>query len=90
MKFVLKKKKNVLKTKTNLYFVHPKTSRGKKNEKKINEQRLLIINYKFVWNINKIINYCYLVILLIYLSFINYNLLYYYFINYKIINYYLT
>ena len=42
------KKKNVLKTKTNLHFVHPKTSRGKKNEKKINEQRLLIINYKFI------------------------------------------
>ena len=33
------KKKNVLKTKTNLHFVHRKTSKGKKNEKKINEQR---------------------------------------------------
>ena len=37
-------------------------------------------------NINKIINYCYLIVSLICLSFINYNLLYCCFINYKIIN----
>ena len=85
------KKKNFLKTKTNLHFVHPKTSKGKKKiEKKINEQRLLTINYKFVWNSNKIINYCCLVVLLICLSFINYNLLYYCFISYEIINCYLA
>ena len=48
------------------------------------------INYKFIWNINKIINYFCLVVLLICLSFINYNLLYCYFINYKIINCYLA
>ena len=35
----LKKKKKVIKTKTNLHFVYRKTSKGKKNEKKINEQR---------------------------------------------------
>ena len=46
-----------------------------------------VINYKFIWNINKIINYSCLVVLLICLSFINYNLLYGCFINYKIINY---
>ena len=40
------------------------------------------INYKFIWNIN----YCYLVVSLICLSFINYNLLYYCFVNYKIIS----
>ena len=34
MKFVLKKKKNVLKTKTNLHSVHQKISEGKKKEKK--------------------------------------------------------
>ena len=34
------------------------------------------INYKLIWNINKIINYCYVVVSLICLSFINYNLLY--------------
>ena len=32
MKFVLKKKKIVLKTKTNLYSVHWKTSKGKKKK----------------------------------------------------------
>ena len=35
------KKKKVLKTKTNLHFVHKKTSKGKKNEKKRNQQRYL-------------------------------------------------
>ena len=68
-----------------------KPQKGKKNEKKRNEQRCLCnklsINYKFIWNINKIINYSCLVVLLICLSFINYNLLYGCFINYKIINY---
>ena len=34
MKFVLKKKKNVLKTKTNLHFVYQKISEGKKKKKK--------------------------------------------------------
>ena len=34
-------KKNVLKTKTNLHSVHRKTSKGKKNENKRNEQRYL-------------------------------------------------
>ena len=48
------------------------------------------INYKFIWNINKIINYSCLVVSLICLSFINYNLLYCCFINYKIINCYLV
>ena len=44
--------------------------------------------YTIAWmfSLNKITNYCCLVVLLICLSFINYNLLYYYFINYKIIN----
>ena len=38
MKFALKKKKIVLKTKTNLYSVNQKTTKGKKkNEKKRNE-----------------------------------------------------
>ena len=32
------------------------------------------INYKFIWNINKIINYYFLVVSLICLSFINYDL----------------
>ena len=42
MKFVLKKKKKkVFKTKTNLHFVHQKTSKGKKNEKKKNEKMYL-------------------------------------------------
>ena len=40
------------------------------------------INYKFIWHINKIINYSCLVVSLIFLSFISNNLLYYYFINY--------
>ena len=35
------KKKKVLKTKTNLQFVHRKISKGKKNEKKRNKQRYL-------------------------------------------------
>ena len=34
MKFVLKKKKIVLKTKTNLHYVHRKTSKGKKKKRK--------------------------------------------------------
>ena len=34
MKFVLKKKKKVFKTKTNLHFVHQKISKGKKKRKK--------------------------------------------------------
>ena len=63
-----------------------KTKKKKKNEKKRNEQRYpgnkIYINYKFFWNINKIINYSCLVVLLICLSFINYNLLYGCFINY--------
>ena len=37
----VKKKKNVLKTKTNLHSIHSKISKGKKNEKKRNEQRYL-------------------------------------------------
>ena len=43
MKFVLKKKKKkiVLKTKTNLHSVNQKISKEKKNEKKRNEQRCL-------------------------------------------------
>ena len=42
MKFVLKKKKKkILKTKTNLHFVHEKPQKEKKNEKKRNEQRYL-------------------------------------------------
>ena len=43
-------------------------------------------NIAWMFSLNKIINYCCLIVLLICLSFINYNLLYYYFINYKIIN----
>ena len=81
-----KKKKKNLKTKTNLHSVHQKIL---KEKKKMNKGTCTI-NYKFIWNINKIINYCCLVVSLICLSFINYNLLYYYFINYKIINYYLA
>ena len=34
MKFVLKKKKNVLETKTNLHSVHQKISKGKKKKNK--------------------------------------------------------
>ena len=57
------KKKKVLKTKTNLHFVHWKTSKGKKKmkRKKMNKD-IWTINYKFIWNINKIINYYCLVV----------------------------
>ena len=55
----LKKKKNVLKTKANLHFVHRKTSKGKKKMKRKEMNKCnCTINYKFIWNINKIINYC--------------------------------
>ena len=46
MKLVFKKKKNVLKTKTNLHSVHRKTSKGKK---KIEMTKgTCTINYKFI------------------------------------------
>ena len=84
MKFVLKKK-GFLKPKQIciLYTEKPQKEKKKKNEM---NKGTSTINYKFIWNINKIINYCCLVVSLICLSFINYNLLYCYFINYKIIN----
>ena len=65
------RKKKVLKIKTNLHSIHWKTSKWKK--KKEMNKVTYTINYKFIWNINKIINYCCLVVLLICLSFINYN-----------------
>ena len=81
---VCAQKKKILKTKTNLHFVHRKTSKGKKKKMKRKEMNkgTYTINYKFIWHINKIINCCCLVVSLICLSFINYNLLYCYFINY--------
>ena len=80
-------KKKILKTKTNLHFVHRKTSKWKKKMKrKEMNKSTYTMNYKFIWHINKIINCCCLVVSLICLSFINYNLLYYCFFNYKIIN----
>ena len=89
MKFVLKKK-NVLKIKTNLHSVQWKISKWKEMKVKEMNKVTYTINYKFIWNINKIINYCCLVVSLICLSFIKYNLLYCCFINYKIINCCLT
>ena len=50
------KKKNI-KTKTNLHFVHRKTSKGKKMKRKEMNKVTYTINYKFIWNIKKIINY---------------------------------
>ena len=85
MKFVLKKK-NVLKIKTNLHSVQWKISKWKEMKVKEMNKVTYTINYKFIWNINKIINYCCLIVSLICLSFINYNLLYCYYINYKSIN----
>ena len=76
------KKKKVLKTETNLHFVYRKPQKEKKMKRKEMNKGTCIINYKLIWNINKIINYCCLVVSLICLSFINYNLLYCYFINY--------
>ena len=84
------KKKNVLKTKTNLHIVYRKISKGKKVKRNEMNKGTCTINYKFIWNINKIINYCCLVVSLICLPFINYNFLYCCFINYKIINCYLA
>ena len=49
MKFVLKKKKKFLKTKTNLHFVHRKTSKGKKKMKRKEMNKVTYtINYKFI------------------------------------------
>ena len=79
---VCAKKKKILKTKTNLHSVHWKPQKEKKMKIKEMNKSTYTINYKFIWNINKIINYCCLVISLICLSFINYNLLYCCFINY--------
>ena len=58
------KKKKVFKTKTNLHSVYQKTSKGKKKKMKRNEMNkgTWTINYKFIWNINKIINYYCLVV----------------------------
>ena len=72
MKFVLnkkyikkkKKKKNFLKPKQICILYTEKPQKEKKNEKKRHGQRNLTINYKFIWNINKIINYYCLVFLL--------------------------
>ena len=88
MKFVLKKKK-FLKPKQIFILYTEKPQKEKKKEKqKRNEMNkgTCTINYKFIGNINKIINYCCLVVSLVCLSFINYNLLYCYFLNSKIIN----
>ena len=85
------KKKKVLKTKAKLHSVHRKTSKGKKKMKRKEMNKCnRTINYKFIWNINKIINYCCLVVSLICLSFINYNYKICCFMNYKIINCYLV
>ena len=51
------KKKKILKTKTNLHYVHRKTSKGKKMKIKEMNKGTCTINYNFIWNINKIINY---------------------------------
>ena len=49
MKFVLKKKKKKnLKTKTNLHFVHQKTSKEKKMKRKEMNKGTCTINYKFI------------------------------------------
>ena len=45
MKFVLKKKKKVLKTKTNLHSVHQKISKGKKKKKKKEKQEINNVVY---------------------------------------------
>ena len=67
------------------------TLKNLKRKKKVKRKEInkgtCTINYKFIWNINKIINYYCLAVSLICLSFINYNLLYCCFINYKIINF---
>ena len=68
------KKKMFLKPKQ-IYILYTKKSQKEKKkwkEKKRNEQRYCTINYKFIWNINKIINYCCLIVLLICLFFIMY------------------
>ena len=57
-----KKKKKNLKTKTNLHSVHRKTSKGKKMKRNEMNKVTYTINYKFIWNINKIINYYCLVV----------------------------
>ena len=80
------KKKNILKIKTNLHSVQWKISKWKEMKVKEMNKVTYTINYKFIWNINKIINYCCLIVSLICLSFINYNLLYCCYINYKSIN----
>ena len=43
MKFVHKKKKNVLKTKTNLHSVHQKISKGKKEKKKKKKEINIVV-----------------------------------------------
>ena len=80
-RFGLKKKK-FLKPKYICIIYTKKPQKEKKKEKKKINKDTFIINYKFIWNINKIINYYCLVVSWIYLFFINYNLLYCYFINY--------
>ena len=78
----LKKKKRVLKTKTILHFVHRKTSKGKKKMKRKEMNKgTYTINYKFIWHINKIINYCCLVVSLICLFFISYNWFFFFFFD---------
>ena len=49
MKFMLQKKKKVLKTKTNLHSVNQKTSKGKKKLKRKEMNKCnRTINYKFI------------------------------------------
>ena len=84
------KKKMFLKPKQICILYTEKPQKEKKWKKNEMNKGTCTINYKFIWNINKIINYCCLVVSLICLHFINYNLLYCCFINYKIINCYLA
>ena len=61
MKFVLKKKKIFLKPKQ-ICILYTEKSQKEKEKKKKKEEEMnkgtYTINYKFIWNINKIINYC--------------------------------
>ena len=68
-----------------MYIKKPQKEKKKKMEEEMNKGTCTI-NYKFIQNINKIVNYYSLVVSLIFLSFINYNLLYCYFLNSRIIN----
>ena len=58
----LKKKKKFLKPKQICILYTEKSQKEKNEKKKKMKKGTWTINYKFIWNINKIINYCCLVI----------------------------